>query len=540
MKTLLTLLLLLTLPCIVVNAGVNKPGSLFDIKHYTFSININDTTDLIRCSAVIDLTIKENTNSISLDLKNLDSNGTGMVVSSVTVGGSAATWKHQSDRLEIIPSSPFVQGSDAGLVIEYSGIPRDGLIISVNRFGERTFFSDNWPDRASNYLPVVDHPAEKATVDFMITAPEHYKVVANGYLIEESRLPGNLVITHWKEEVPLPVKVMAFAAAPFAVRLAGNAGTVPVWTWVFSGNREEGFSDYSVAVKPVAFYSSLIGPYPFEKLANVQSKTIFGGLENAGCIFYAENSVTGQGKAEGLIAHEIAHQWFGNSVTETEWYHIWLSEGFATYLTNVYFEKTYGENDFRERMVADRNRVLRGRGKAPVPVIDTTVTNLMSLLNPSTYQKGGWVLHMLRNDLGDDVFWKGMRLFYSRYRNRNAGTSDFRKVMEEVSKKDLSKFFYQWLYIPGEPDLKISSSAGPGRGMRRISIEQTQNYLYTFTIDLRVEEAGKTRIIRVPVKDKITHVDVKDGGNFRITADPEVKLFFRDIDNPPLNQRPRN
>ena len=109
---------------------------------------------------------------------------------------------------------------------------------------------------------------------------------------------------------------MAFGAADFDIRLAGIAGDIPVWTYVYKENRREGFYDYAVALKPVSFFSELIGPYPYEKLANVQSKTIFGGLENASCIFYSENSVTGKGKAEKLIAHEVAHQWFGNSVTE--------------------------------------------------------------------------------------------------------------------------------------------------------------------------------------------------------------------------------
>ncbi len=133
-------------------------------------------------------------------------------------------------------------------------------------------------------------------------------------------------------------------------------------------------------------------------------------MENASCIFYAENSVTGKGKAEDLMAHEIAHQWFGNSVTENDWHHIWLSEGFATYLTAVYQEKTYGKEKLDETMKSARDRVIGFYLRSPRPVVDTTVTDLMKLLNANSYQKGAWVLHMLRRELGDDLFWKGMRL----------------------------------------------------------------------------------------------------------------------------------
>jgi aminopeptidase N len=283
-------------------------------------------------------------------------------------------------------------------------------------------------------------------------------------------------------------------------------------------------------VEPLQFYSKRIGPYSYEKLANVQSKTIFGGLENAGCIFYAENSVTGQGKDEGLIAHEIAHQWFGNSVTEKEWHHIWLSEGFATYLTNVYMEMKYGEEKFRQSMTSDRNRVLRSNSRVPGAVIDTTITDLMRLLSVNTYQKGGWVLHMLRNEIGDEQFWKGMRLYYERFRNGNALTSDFEKVMEEVSHRDLGKFFYQWLYIPGEPDLKISTSAGQRKGTVNLKIEQTQAFLYTFKIELQLEGSGGKKIVTIPVNGKEATIEMTGDADVKITADPDVKLLFRQVE----------
>ena len=142
--------------------------------------------------------------------------------------------------MNIILDSPASAGSTVELFMTYSGIPADGLIISKNKFGNRTFFADNWPDRARNYLPCVDNPADKATVDFIITSPRHYKVVASGYLVEESDLPDGTKLTHWKEDVPLPTKVMTFGVASFAVQLAGNVKGIPVWTWVLPGKQERG------------------------------------------------------------------------------------------------------------------------------------------------------------------------------------------------------------------------------------------------------------------------------------------------------------
>jgi aminopeptidase N len=517
---------------VCLNAKDNyKVNPLIDILHYEFNINVNDTNNIISGEAIITLKFNDIVNSFELDLKNVDPSGKGMKLKSVTFSGGRIKWVHSENKVQIILLSPVVKSTTGVISLTYSGIPADGLIISKNKFGNRTFFADHWPDRARNYLPCIDHPSDKATVEFIITAPKHYEVVASGYLVEESDLKGGIKLTHWKEDVPLSTKVMTFGAASFAVQFAGNVNHIPVWTWVYPENRNEGFYDYSFALKPLEFYCKLIGQYSYEKLANVQSKTIFGGLENAGCIFYSENSVTGQGKAESLIAHEIAHQWFGNAVTEADWHHIWLSEGFATYLTSVYMEKTYGKEKLAESMKSARDRVLKYYERSPAPVIDTTITNLMKLLSANSYQKGAWVLHMLRQETGDESFWKGMQLFYEKFRNKNALTVDFQNVMEEASGKDLKKFFFQWLYIAGQPELRITREAGKQEGYIDVIIEQKQSTLFLFSIDLGFKKSDRISIVNVPVKDRITRISIKEDLNSELFPDPDIKLLYRTIMN---------
>ncbi|MBP8959723.1 MAG: M1 family metallopeptidase [Bacteroidales bacterium] len=506
------------------------PDGKTDILHYEFTLRLNDSTDIVYGIATVDLQILKETSDIWFDFRNIDSSGRGMKIVSVKLGEKSVQWRHINNQITITSDKTLPVNSILKIVISYYGIPADGLIISKNKFGSRTFFSDHWPDRASFYLPVIDHPSEKAKVDFIIIAPLHYKVVANGFLIEESNIDAGNRLTHWKEEVPLPVKVMAFGVSPFAVLLAGFAGNIPVWTWVYPENRIEGFADYLPAVKAVEFFSTLIGPYPFEKLANVQSKTIFGGLENASCIFYAENSVTGKGMAESLIVHETAHQWFGNSVTEKEWSHLWLSEGFATYLTHVYMEKNYGINKLSSGMQQERDVVLKYDKKSYSPVIDTTVSNIMSLLNPYSYQKGAWVLHMLRREIGDEVFWKGIRLFYNRFRNSVALSTDFEKIMSEVSGRNLRQFFSQWLETAGLPELKIYTRKGTIKGYTDIIIEQKQESPFTFTLDLLLRTDKGKKMETLKIKDKITSLPIK-GVVEEVIPDPEIWLLFRQINN---------
>ena len=160
----------------------------------------------------------------------------------------------------------------------------------------------------------------------MVTAPDHYQVVSNGREIEVTNLPGNMKFTHWSETAEIPTKVMVIGVTQFAVQNTGSVDCIPVSSWVYPEDRDSGFAHYAIAKDILQWYITHVGPYGFEKLANVQSKTIFGGMENAGCIFYFENSVNSKG-VEGLFAHEIAHQWFGDNATEKDWPHLWLSEG---------------------------------------------------------------------------------------------------------------------------------------------------------------------------------------------------------------------
>ena len=172
---------------------------------------------------------------------------------------------------------------------------------------------------------------------------------------------------------------MVIGVADFAVQLDSTINCIPVTSWVFPENRDSGFSQYAVSKKILPFYESYIGPYPYKKLANVQSKTIFGGMENAGNIFYYQNSVAMNPEQykhnrsiEELFAHETAHQWFGDEASEIDWPHLWLSEGFATYMTHLYMEHQYGADTLQKAMKKDREEVIAFSKKRKTPVVDTS------------------------------------------------------------------------------------------------------------------------------------------------------------------------
>jgi aminopeptidase N len=478
---------------------------VIDVQHYDFSLLLNDSNNNIHGEALVTLEYKANTDECTLDLANKTPNGKGMTVLAVKENNTRIPFTHENDHLVL--HTPGVPGQQHTYAITYEGIPVDGLIISNNKFGSRGFFGDNWPNRAHNWLPCVDHPSDKATLDFRITAPDHYTVVANGALQEETPLKNHLKLTHWRESQPLAPKIMVIGVADFAVNHPGDAMGVPVWNYVYKENEKQGFSDYAVALQILPFYITHIGPYPFEKEGNVQSKTRFGGLENASAIFYYENSVGSPG-IESLMAHEIAHQWFGDAATETQWKHLWLSEGFATYMTLCYLENKYGTDTLKTSLRQDRKKVIQYEKTRLTPVVDSSIKNdYMQLLNPNSYEKGGWVLHMLRRRIGDTLFWKGISTYYATFRNKNAATHDFVNVMEKTSGQNLDTFFHQWLDQPGHPHLAIAWKYDPDKKTVDIDFTLTGDYRFPleYTIDgtlYRVDIDGTHAHVELPLPQK--------------------------------------
>jgi aminopeptidase N len=245
-------------------------------------------------------------------------------------------------------------------------------------------------------------------------------------------------------------------------------------------------------------------------------------MENASAIFYFEESVKSP-EIEELMAHEIAHQWFGDGASEKSFWHLWLSEGFATYMTNLYLENKYGVDTLKKRLSDDRKKVLSFEKKRLTPVVDTAVKGqYMQLLNANSYEKGGWVLHMLRHKLGDELFWKGVRNYYAKYRGSNANTDDLRQVMEQTSGQDLKLFFNQWLRTAGHPDLNVAWHYDAGKGTVDISIEQKQDNVYVFPLEITI--AGQLHTITVNGKAATAQIAVKAKPE-TIVADPNVNLL---------------
>ncbi|HJQ34667.1 MAG TPA: M1 family aminopeptidase [Pyrinomonadaceae bacterium] len=459
-----------------------------DAQQYRIRVRVDDSTDNISATAEIVVAVRAaGVREVPLDFA-------GLEVDDVEVNGRPARFTRAEQKLRVALTEAFRSGDSLTVSVKYHGSPADGLYFKRNKFGDRTIFADNWPNRAHQWFPAIDHPYDKAKVEFFVNAPARYSVVANGRLIETTKAQDGTRLTHWREDVPVPVYCMVFGATEFAVFDAGAWGGVPLSYYLYPQDRERGLHDYGRALDMLKLYTDLVGPFPYEKLALVQSSTRFGGMENSSNIFFDENAYDGSGKLESTVAHEVAHQWFGDSVTEADWHHLWLSEGFATYFTALFFERADGRERFRQIMLDAKERYIKDAAVVSRPVYDPSVTDLFKLLNRNNYEKGGWVLHMLRGVLGDEKFFAGVREYYSTYRDGNALTEDFRRVMERQSGRPLEWFFRQWIYRPGFPALEAAWHWDAPTKRLRLRLRQTQaGAAFRLPLEVEFDEGGAPR-----------------------------------------------
>jgi aminopeptidase N len=513
-----------------------QPG--IDALHYVFRLGLSDQSSEITGETTMTVKfLRDGVAEVNLDLTSL-SVASGMIVQSVRRGGALdipgpasdnLPYNHSHNRLHVVLPPFSKAGQEFTFTIRYRGTPAAGLRVGTNMHGDRTFFGENWPNLVRNWLPMIDHPYDKATGEFVVTAPSQYQVVANGLLIEELDLPNSQRRTHWKQSVPIASWLYTVAVARFSSHSAGSVGGIPIQTWVFPQDREAGLKLFEdLSRRAMQFFTASVGPYPYEKLANVQATGFTGGTEYASAIFYGEKGVS---SGRGPVVHEIAHQWFGNSVTERDWDDVWLSEGFATYFALLFSEHDEGRDAFADGLKRSRAQVLQLEQKLPdTPIIHRNLADMDKVLNSLIYQKGGWVLHMLRQEVGTDHFWTAIRDYYRRYRDGNASTSDLRAVFEQASGKQLDWFFTQWLTRAGVPKIEGAWRYDTARRVVEVTVVQSQTapaFRVKLDVGIAATTGGLPRVSTVEMTAKqATYTFPLDAAPAAVTLDPNTALLL--------------
>lgn len=503
--------------------------------HYDVNLTFNEQlTEISSARTEISLEVlKPNVTKIDLDFGE-------MAIDSVVIAGAPAQFDRANEQLNVTLPRAANRGDKLSIAISYHGHPKDGLIFAKDRDGKQSATGDNWPNRVHHWIPTLDHPAAKATVSFTISAPQRYQVVANGKSVKATT---NAAMSQWKfdEGKAIPPYCMIVTVNEGAIINSPDQTITNLVYNVPQKDRDYAVKGFSTAAPALAFFNQTVAPYPYEKLALIVAETRFGGMENSSAIVFASNLLASRGgekmstrfgiptRIENVVAHEIAHQWFGDSVTEATWADLWLSEGFATYFAGLFIEKYEGDAAFRDYMRDAAEQCIRYARNNHLPIHDTTTQDLMSLLNDNNYQKGAWVLHMLRKQLGDEAFFKGVRNYYNDHREANATTEDLRSALETSSGKNLKDFFARWIYAAGHPRYEFSwgsmeRGTATGLVVRLNQIQDGEPFLDAVPIEFTVN--GKPERRTIYPKGKLTTATIQLPGNpTAVKIDPDETLL---------------
>jgi aminopeptidase N len=409
--------------------------------------------------------------------------------------------------------------------IRYHGPTTDGLVFRTDSTGRRTIFADNWPDRAHRWLPLEDHPSDKATVDFHVEVPPRTSVIANGVRQKVDTLPRGRQIWHFRMRQRIPPYGMVIGAGPLVTHELPDGGCavkcVPLAVVTYSESGDSAVTGpFARAGAMLDFFSDLIGPFPYDRLSHVESSTIFGGMENPTAVFYNTEALAARRLTEVTVAHETAHQWFGDAVTQDDWHHLWLSEGFASYFAALWLRHADGDSAFRALMHRYAEAVFASPATER-PILDREASDLTSLLNSNNYRKGAWLLHSLQGMIGDTAFRSGIRAYYTRFRDSTALSADFSGVMSEAAGQDLEWYFRQALTQPGYPKLDLGWHHRGGR--LTLTIRQTQPVawgLYRIP-DLAVRVDGQIHRVAVDGRETVVRIDNVRRSPREVRVDPD-------------------
>jgi aminopeptidase N len=483
-----------------------------DVLHYDISLELNDTSDSFVGTTRIKIRIRhENISKMWLDF-------TDMVVDKFLIQGIEKPFVYRETRLSFDLDRTYARDEIATVEVQYHGRPQNGgMLIGNNAHGRRVFFTDSWPDLAHHWFPSIDHPSDKAAVDVTVIAPEKYDVVSNGRMVKTLSMPDGRKLTHWSESRPIPTYSVAIGVAEFSITHEKTASDTPIALYSYPQDVQAAAQKFSRSSLALKYFESVVGSYPYEKLAQVEGTIREGAMENASAIFYSEPSFKGSPIPEFPVPHEIAHQWFGNSVTEADWDHLWLSEGFATYFDALFYEHLEGSESLKRIMASYARKLdMYASGRSEC-IIDPGQTDPMKKLSPINYEKGAWILHMLRGMLGDVKFFEGIRRYYRLHADGNALSEDFQKEMESAGGIELTAFFKQWLYQKGWPEYLVSWHWNAIAGEVELQLRQTQTIgLFDMPLNIAFSVGNRREVRRFRVTGE-TH-------NFRIKlkAEPDA------------------
>ena len=493
------------------------------LKVYVFEKKIEGRAEL-------DILLKDKVSSIDLD-------AVDMIIKRVSVDGRDTDFYYDGEKLKVLLTE---EHSHLTLTIEYEAYPKKGLYFVLPSKEKPNIIPQVWSQGETEYnkywFPTFDYPNMKIKSEVVLEVPKGSIGLSNGKLIRHEE-KENWSIWHWKMDKPHTVYLVAVAIGQFDFKTDDYNG-IPLAYYVPKGMGDLIENSFDKTKDMMKFFEEFIGvKYPWDKYYQVcVSEYMYGGMENTTLTILTDYTLHDDLAHEeydsySLVAHELAHQWFGDLVTTKDWANIWLNESFATYLEALYIKHLRGGDEFIENLLRKlETYLLEYNSKYARPIAYRLYKYSEEMFDRHSYQKGALVLHTLKNIVGEEKFREILKEFLERYKFSNADTEDFRKVVEEVVGRDMEWFFDQFIYNAGHPILTISYSWDPGEKVVKIKVKQSQkeDSWEAYRLPLDVEVVTEKRRIRktlwISEREEVFYIFV-DGKPEAVYFDPEFKIF---------------
>lgn len=468
----------------------------FDVEHIRLDLYVEIEQKFVRGRATIDGSALRDLSAIRLDA--VDFREVAVKVKLGEKPFQDCKFENDEKSINILLPQALARGDNATLMIDYTlKNPKAGLSFFAPSEDEPEAPYLMWSQGQSitnrYWVPCYDHPNEMQTTEIVCTVARPYIAISNGVLVQTKDNADDTRTFHWKQNQPHVSYLMTLVLGEFASKTEAWRGK-PVTYYVHPKHEDKIDNSFSNTVPMMEHFSELIGvPYPWDKYAQVCCYGFGGGMENTSATTLGEGTLHDdrahlETSSDGLVAHELAHQWFGDLLTCKDWAHLWLNEGFASYFESIWEEKDLGYEHFEYDVYQKARRAISG-GKDK-PVVYYSYGDPDEQFDSRAYPKGAYILHMVRRRLGDEMFWNVMKTYTTNFSHKSVETSDFRKVIEEISGYSFGRFFYDWTERPGNPDVTVSYEWLGDERTAQIRVRQTQKadaFHFPLTLAFRVE-----------------------------------------------------
>jgi aminopeptidase N len=501
----------------------------YDLQHSRIALRF----DLEQKKVIGDVThtiaiLRDGTDKLSFD-------SAGLQIQSVKVNKATAKFESTDAKLHVALAKPAKIGEKFDVEIKYEGKPTKGLyfILPDKDYPNRPkqIWTQGESEDTRYYLPTYDYPNDRLTTETLVTVPSNWMTVANGKLISVSDAGEGLKTWAWRESQPSSTYLITVVAGELT-EVKDTWRNIPVTYYAPKDRGDRLTANYSRTPAMIDLFSNKLGvEYPWEKYAqSMVDDFVAGGMENSSATTNTASSLRNPKLApeyptgeDPLIAHELGHQWFGDLVTTKDWGNIWLNEGFATFMEYVWIEAHFGKDQADYERWQNSRSWFAMKNLYAKPIVRHDFDD-SSEFDGNSYDKGGWVLYMLRHQLGDDAFYAGLKHYLEVNRGKNVVTADLTKAIEEATHTNVDQFFDQWVYGAGAPKLELSYTYDKDKKQVALLVNQTQKregYVgwFRFPVDVEVTNASGPKLFPIVVS--------KESEVFTFPSDsaPEMVLF---------------